>query len=112
MLEVLSTLGAIAGLAWRRGSFLRSTTYRAFLQAVFTLTWADQFFNSILPGSSGGDVLKIYQVCRLAPDRKAAAASTVFVDRLSAVLALATLAAGALLIDPRPLALIPRPAFG
>ena len=51
--------------------------------------------------------MKIYQVCRLVPDRKAAAASTVFVDRLSALAALLLLATVSLLFDPGPFALVP-----
>src|SRR3712207_9577460 len=45
------------------------------------LTWAGQFFNSCLPGSTGGDLVKIFQLCRFWPQRKAAAASTVVADR-------------------------------
>ena len=78
---------------------------------ILSLTWAGQFFNSVLPGSTGGDVVKIYQICQLAPERKAAAASTVFVDRLSALIALLVLGGAAILIDPKPLLLLPRPNF-
>lgn len=60
------------------------------------LTWAGQFFNSVLPGSTGGDVLKIYELCRLAPTQKTAAAVSILVDRLSALLALLVLAAAGL----------------
>lgn len=70
------------------------------------MTWMGQFFNSVLPGSTGGDVAKIYQVCRLMPERKAAAASTVFVDRLSALVALLVLAAIAAVADPTGPALL------
>jgi uncharacterized protein (TIRG00374 family) len=64
------------------------------------LAWAGQFFNSVLPGSTGGDVVKIYQLCRTFPERKAAAAVTVIVDRLSALLALGVLAGLALAYGP------------
>ena len=64
------------------------------------LAWAGQFFNSVLPGSTGGDVVKIYQLCRTFPDRKAAAAVTVIIDRLSALLALGVLAGLALVYGP------------
>lgn len=108
-LGTVSTFGVIAGLAFRWRIFLRQQQIELPFRTIFSLTWAGQFFNSILPGSTGGDLVKIYQVCRLAPDRKAAATSTVLVDRLSALVALVTLAAGALVIDPGPLRLIPRP---
>lgn len=97
------TLLLIAGLALRWQIFLREQKIELPLPTIFSLTWAGQFFNSFLPGSTGGDVVKIYQVCRLVPDRKAAAAATVFVDRLSALLALLVLAVIAMAIDPVPL---------
>jgi len=93
----------IAGLALRWQIFLRQQGIKIPFTAVFSLTWAGQFFNSILPGATGGDVVKIYQLCRLAPDRKAAAAATVFVDRLAALFALLVLTGCALIIDPVPL---------
>jgi hypothetical protein len=102
------TVLIIAALALRWSIFLRQQKIALPYGTVLSLTWAGQFFNSVLPGSTGGDVVKVYQVCRLAPDRKAAAASTVFVDRLSALLALLVLAGAAVLYDPKPLLLIPR----
>ncbi|HEX8280303.1 MAG TPA: lysylphosphatidylglycerol synthase transmembrane domain-containing protein, partial [Chthoniobacterales bacterium] len=74
----------IGALAARWRIFLREQKIELTFGTVLSLTWAGQFFNSVLPGSTGGDVFKIYQLCRLAPDRKAAAAATVVVDRFSA----------------------------
>ena len=93
----------IASLAFRWRIFLRQQGIVLPYGTVFSLTWAGQFFNSCLPGSTGGDVVKIYQLCRLAPDRKARAAASVIVDRFSALVALAVLTVGALAIDPAPL---------
>lgn len=93
----------IASLAFRWRLFLRQQGIELPFRTVFSLTWAGQFFNSVLPGSTGGDVVKIYQLCRLAPDRKAAAAASVVVDRFSALVALAVLTAIALVVDPAPL---------
>ena len=101
----------IAGLALRWQLFLRQQGIQLPFTTVFSLTWAGQFFNSILPGATGGDVVKIYQLCRLVPDRKAAAAATVFVDRLSALLALLVLAGAALVIDPVPLRILSAQSF-
>lgn len=39
------------------------------------------FFNQVLFGSTGGDVAKAYYVARESPERRAAAALTVFIDR-------------------------------
>ena len=96
------SLFLIAGLTLRWQIFLRQQGIQLPFMTVFSLTWAGQFFNSILPGATGGDVVKIYQLCRLVPDRKAAAAATVFVDRLAALLALLVLAGSAFVIDPVP----------
>jgi uncharacterized protein (TIRG00374 family) len=78
-------------------------------RTIFALTWAGQFFNSILPGSTGGDVMKIYQLCRIAPDKKAAAAASVFVDRLIALSALLVLALVGFILEPLPLHFMARP---
>ena len=96
----------IVGLAVRWRIFLRAQKIELPFITIFSLTWAGQFFNSILPGSTGGDVVKIYQLCRLAPDRKAGAAATVFVDRLTALLALVVLAGISFVIDPAPLGIL------
>ena len=93
----------IASLAFRWRIFLRQQGIEIPFRTIFSLTWAGQFFNSVLPGSTGGDVVKIYQLCRLAPDRKAAAAAAVVVDRFSALVALVMLAGFALVIYPAPL---------
>ena len=87
-------------LAVRWGIFLRRQSVPLPLRTVFPLTWAGQFFNSVLPGSTGGDVVKIYQLCRMFPDRKAASAASVIIDRLSALVALALLAGFSLLAGP------------
>jgi uncharacterized membrane protein YbhN (UPF0104 family) len=92
----------ILGLASRWRIFILQQRLRLSFARVVSLTWAGQFFNSILPGSTGGDLIKILQLCRFAPDRKAAAAATVFVDRLTAMVALVTMCVVALLIDPIP----------
>lgn len=102
----LCTLPLIAMLALRWRMFLRQQQLDVPFTTVFPLTWAGQFFNSVLPGSTGGDVVKIIQICRLLPDRKASATATVFVDRVSALVALLVLAGTAL-----PFVSIPHLAF-
>ena len=106
----VTTFALIAGLALRWRIFLRQQKIELPYRTILSLTWVGQFFNSVLPGSTGGDVVKLFQICRLAPTRKAAAAATVFVDRLSALFALLTLALTAVLIDPIPFRSLPRPA--
>ena len=96
----LLTLGLMLLLAFRWRIFLRLQQIPVSFLTVFSLTWSGQFFNSILPGSTGGDFVKIFQLCRMAPDRKAAAAVTVIIDRCTALLALVCLAGGAFLVCP------------
>ncbi len=71
-------------------------------RGVFFLTWAAQFFNTILPGNTGGDVVKVFQICRIAPDRKSGAVASVVVDRLAAFAALLSLALFSLSRHPIP----------
>ena len=92
----------IAALAFRWSIFLRQQSISVPFREIFSITWGGQFFNSLLPGSTGGDVFKIYQLCRLEPTRKAAAAATVLVDRFSALFALLVFAAVAFAIEPGP----------
>lgn len=101
----------IVGLAVRWRIFLRQQNIALPFLTIFSLTWAGQFFNSILPGSTGGDVVKIYQLCRLAPDRKAGAAATVLVDRLTALAALLVLAGISFVINPAPLRILSNESF-
>ena len=51
------------------------------------------FFNLFLLGSTGGDVIKIFFIMREAPDKKAGALLSVFIDRVVGVLALAAVSA-------------------
>ena len=97
------TMVLIGGLAVRWRFFLRQQNISVPFAKLLSLTWAGQFFNCVLPGSTGGDVVKIYQMCRLEPERKAAAAAAVFADRLSASFALLFLAAIAFTFEPLPL---------
>jgi len=94
------TFALVVLLAVRWRIFLRRQNIPVSYWTVFALTWSGQFFNFILPGSTGGDFVKIFQLCRMAPDRKAAAAVTVIIDRFTALVALVTLAGAALLACP------------
>jgi uncharacterized membrane protein YbhN (UPF0104 family) len=96
----------VVGLSVRWRIFLQAQGIDLPLGTVVSLTWAGQFFNTLLPGSTGGDVVKIYHICQLAPDRKAAAAATVLVDRITALFALLLLAGVGLIINPIPLRML------
>lgn len=100
------TLLLIIGLAVRWRVFLRIQRFNLSFPTILSVTWAGQFFNAILPGSTGGDIVKIYQVCRLNPEQKASAAATVIIDRLTGLFALACLAAVGIWLNPLPLRLL------
>lgn len=51
-----------------------------------------QFFNTFLPGSVGGDVVKIFYILKYAPNRKARAALSILMDRFIGVCVLLVLA--------------------
>jgi uncharacterized protein (TIRG00374 family) len=63
------------------------------------LTFAGNFFNFALPGTTGGDVIKAYYITRFT-HKKTEAVTTVFLDRAIGLLAL-VLMAGALIIFTR-----------
>jgi uncharacterized protein (TIRG00374 family) len=60
------------------------------------LTAIGFFFNIVVPGLTGGDVIKAVLVARDHPERRAAAAMSVLVDRLVGVLVLALMGAVAI----------------
>ena len=63
---------------------------------VLALTWLGQFCNTFLPGSTGGDAVKLLRLRRWVPDRKADVLTALVTDRLLALVALVTLAGLAL----------------
>lgn len=67
-----------------------------FLTAV-RLSWIGVFFNNVVPGQTGGDVVKAVMIARRSPGAKVRALLSVFVDRLLGLLSLSLLAAGAVL---------------
>lgn len=96
----LLTLPLIVLLAVRWRIFLRQQDIALPYPAILALTWTGQFFNSFLPGSTGGDVSKIYQLCQRNPGRKAQAAVTVILDRMTALAAMLVLAGCAWVMGP------------
>ncbi len=94
--------------AWQWGRFLGALGIRLAPGELTALYWVGLFFNNFMPGSVGGDLVKVLDLGRRTRDPMAAAAATL-ADRLtglSALAALAMLAAWGLWPDPslRPLA--------
>ena len=65
------------------------------------LTFLGLFFNNVLPGATGGDVVKGVVVARENPGRGAEALVTVLVDRVFGMVALAVLALVVILVAPQ-----------
>ena len=55
------------------------------------LTYLGFFFNNVVPGLTGGDVVKAYYIARQSEGARATAAVSVFVDRIIGLVALALL---------------------
>lgn len=66
---------------------LRSDGYHIPLREVISIYWVGMFFNRFLPGGIGGDMVKVASLARLAKDTDKAV-SSVFMERLSGVLAI------------------------
>jgi len=59
------------------------------------LTFVGMFFNTVLPGSTGGDLARAYVVVREHPERRAGALVSVLMDRLLGLMAMTLLASAA-----------------
>ncbi len=71
----------IVTLSWRWWTLLRANAFAVPFGRVFVLTYMGLFFNQFLPGAVGGDLARMYLTAR-DEQRKAAAATTVLLDRV------------------------------
>lgn len=94
---VLATIG-ILGTSLRWWRLLRASGCPMQLWPTVRLTFIGFFFNIVVPGLTGGDLVKAVMVARWHPERRAAAAMSVLVDRLLGVFVLVALGAGAVLV--------------
>ncbi len=58
------------------------------LRRVLVLNMVGAFYNTFMPGSTGGDVLKAYYAAKHAPSRRTAAVMSVIIDRVLGLLTL------------------------
>jgi len=98
--SLLPLLVFLLALRWQ--IFLRQQNLFLPMGSVFVTTWAGQFFNTFLPGSTGGDLVKIVQVCRWCPQKKSSGVASIFLDRLSALLALLVFVVFSIFRQPIP----------
>ncbi|WP_155996506.1 lysylphosphatidylglycerol synthase transmembrane domain-containing protein [Verrucomicrobium sp. 3C] len=83
---------AFASLRWQ--ALLRAQEIPLSLGETMRLTLIGRFFNAFLPGSTGGDLVRIYYAVRLAPKQKAAASLSVLYDRFVGVVILLLIGSG------------------
>ncbi len=83
--------------AWRWRCLLRAQHIPLSYRWSHAVTWIGQFYNAFLLGGIGGDAARIFYLCRDVPDRRAAALSTIVIDRAIGLAALMSLAAFAML---------------
>jgi glycosyltransferase 2 family protein len=81
---------------WRWWLLLRSQGIRLSFWVTHKLTFLGLFFNNVVPGATGGDLVKAVYVARHT-EGGARSVATVLIDRITGVVALATIAAAALL---------------
>lgn len=82
--------------AWRWQLLLAAQGLTPSTRWVQSASWVAQFYNAFLPGGVAGDAVRFAYLWRLAPDRKAAAATSLLADRLLGLGSLCALAALAL----------------
>jgi uncharacterized protein (TIRG00374 family) len=75
-------------VSWRWRLLLRVHGVHLRYWRVFELNMIGQFFSAFLVGTTGGDFVKIFYVARAVPQKKAAVAFTVVVDRVIGLVAL------------------------
>jgi len=90
---LLATGAAVLLQTWRWKLLLAVQGIHPTFRRVQALNMIGLFFNMFLPGSTGGDLLKIYFTIREAPEKKMPALLSVVLDRVMGLLALIAIAA-------------------
>jgi len=96
---VISWLGV-----WRWRFLMKTQGLDVSLLECFRLTYLGFFFNNVVPGLTGGDLVKAFYVARRSPGARATAAVSVFVDRIIGIVGLAFLGGSVLVFrlgDPQ-----------
>ena len=82
MLATVLYVGIIVGQYIRWWMLVQALGLPFRLRDAFRLGMVGTFYNTFLPGSIGGDIMKAYFIAKGEPQRKAAAVATVVADRL------------------------------
>ena len=95
-ISVLLSIVVVVLMALRWKCVLRACDLRVPFGDTSAVTFIGQFFNSFLPGSTGGDVIKAWYASKWAPGREAAPAVSIVYDRVLALVALFLISAAVL----------------
>ncbi len=85
---LLIFIPVMAIVSWRWRLLLGAHGVHLRFYRVLELNMIGQFFSAFLVGTTGGDVVKIFYVARSVPQKKAAVAFTVIVDRVIGMVAM------------------------
>jgi len=94
LLATLCYLFSVTAAATRWWWLLRVNELRVSLVEALRLTWLGIFFNNVVPGQTGGDLIKALYIMKHCPDGRVPALMSVIVDRILGLAALALLGAG------------------
>ena len=87
----------VAITTWRWDLLLRAQNIRLPFGRLWSLTMIGMLFNTVIPGSMGGDLIKGYYIASASAGRKTRAATTLLVDRAAGLTGLLILG-GALVL--------------
>jgi uncharacterized protein (TIRG00374 family) len=84
---------------WRWHLLMRSVGLDSTLWNALRLGFIGVFFNNVVPGLTGGDLVKAFYITREHPNQRADAVISVIVDRVIGIVALALIAAAIIPFD-------------
>jgi hypothetical protein len=79
----------LTGLRWHL--LLKAVDINVGIARAFVINMVGAFYNTFLPGSTGGDVVKAVYAAKLAPNHRTRAVMTVLIDRIIGLLGLVIL---------------------
>jgi uncharacterized protein (TIRG00374 family) len=96
---ILIYFAAISITSVRWSLLLKATDLPQRLIRAYRLTFIGIFFNNVVPGQTGGDLIRAYYIARENKARRTDSVSTVIVDRILGITALALIAAAVIPTD-------------
>src|SRR6185295_1740576 len=97
----LLTLGPVTFIiSWRLRLLLRMQDIQLSLRDATLLTFAGNFFNFAMPGTTGGDIYKAFHIARRT-HKRTEGITVVLVDRIIGLISFLLLAAGAIVVSWR-----------